>query len=198
MPRVTRIEAQQNNPHRYSIFLDGDYALSLSAGELLDNGLHQDQELTEQEIEELKRQSGEGKAYDKAIGFLSFRRRTRREMERYLAGKGYEETAIAGVIERLAQQGLVDDAGFADSWVRDRQNLRPRSRKQLAMELRTKGVDDETISQRLDELGDEGELEAIKAVANKKAARMDGEKLVQYLLRQGYKYDLIKRALSED
>lgn len=196
MPRVTRIEVQQHDPNRYSVFLDGDYSFSLLASDLLDRGLHQDQEITPAELEELKRRSDEGKAYDKALGYLSFRQRTRVEMERYLAGKGYEEAAITGVLERLLQQKLIDDAQFAGSWVRDRQNLRPRSRRQLAMELRAKGVDRDTIDQQLDELGDEGEEAAIKAIIEKKAARMGDDKLVQYLLQRGFKYDLIRSCLS--
>jgi regulatory protein len=198
MPRVTRIEAQQHNANRYSIFIDGDYALSLSANDLLDTGIHQDQELSDQQIEQLKRQSDEGKAYDKAINYLSFRRRSRNEIEKYLLSKGYEEPAVSSTIERLEQQKLIDDAQFADSWVRDRQNLRPRSRRQLAMELRAKGLDDEVITGRLEELGEEGELEAIRAVISKKAARLSSERLTQYLLQRGYKYDLVKKALSED
>jgi regulatory protein len=198
MPRVTRIEAQQHNANRYSIFIDGDYALSLSANDLLDTGIHQDQELSDQQIEQLKRQSDEGKAYDKAINYLSFRRRSRNEIEKYLLSKGYEEPVVSSTIERLEQQKLIDDAQFADSWVRDRQNLRPRSRRQLAMELRAKGLDDEVITGRLEELGEEGELEAIRAVISKKAARLSSERLTQYLLQRGYKYDLVKKALSED
>src|SRR5690349_3533751 len=45
---------------------------------------------------------------------------------------------------RLRELGMIDDAAFAGTLVRDRVRLRPQGARRLASELRQKGVDEET------------------------------------------------------
>ena len=52
---------------------------------------------------------------------------------------------IEETIERLRENGLANDNKFARVWVENRNTFRPRSRRVLTMELRQKGLDDETV-----------------------------------------------------
>jgi regulatory protein len=58
--------------------------------------------------------------------------------------KGYEPEIGEEVVARLRELGMIDDAAFAGTLVRDRVRLRPQGARRLASELRAKGVDDET------------------------------------------------------
>ena len=69
----------------------------------------------------------------------------------------------------------------------------------MEQELMMKGVSSEDIGVVMGELGQEDELQSLMAVIEKKrrlAQYQEQDKLIGYLARQGYKYDLIKKALE--
>src|SRR5918996_6574758 len=74
------------------------------------------------------------------LRLLTARARTRAELAGQLAKRGYPDDVSARVLERLAQVGLVDDADFAEQWVRSRRANAGKGKRALAAELRTKGV----------------------------------------------------------
>jgi regulatory protein len=63
-----------------------------------------------------------------------------------LAKRGYPDDVSDRVLDRLTHVGLVDDADFAEQWVRSRRVNAGKGKRALAAELRTKGVDDEVIT----------------------------------------------------
>ena len=54
------------------------------------------------------------------LRLLTARARTRSELEAQLAKRGYTDDVSGRVLDRLAVVGLVDDADFAEQWVRSR------------------------------------------------------------------------------
>ena len=97
------------------------------------------------------------------------------------------------VLRRLIAKGYVDDQRFAEYYVENRFVKKGVSRKRLAMELTKKGVAREIIDEVLDGRNDEAEI--LKMIA-KKRAKYDDEKLIAYLCRQGFAYDLAKRCVK--
>lgn len=198
MSRITDIKQQKRTEGRYSIYIDGKYEFGLSDLDLSTSGLRIGQELTAEEVQVFCQQASNSKAYALAIRFIALRMRSRQEVEEYLGRKGYDSEEVQSVIERLGRARLLDDQAFARAWVANRQLLSPRSRRRLIQELQAKGVDRADIVEALDEAGDEAELEAVLTVAQKKrrlSQYQDSDKLMGYLARQGYPYELIKKAL---
>ena len=66
------------------------------------------------------------------------------------------------------------------------------SRKKLEMELIKKGISREILDEVLDGRDDEDE---VKKMIAKKRNKYDDEKLIAYLCRQGFSYDLVKYSL---
>lgn len=97
--------------------------------------------------------SGESRRDEQAralcLRLLTARARTRAELAGQLAKRGYPEDVSARVLDRLAAVGLVDDADFADQWVRSRRARTGKGNRALAAELRTKGIDDDIIASAL-------------------------------------------------
>lgn len=198
--RVTQIKQQQKRQDRYSIYIDGKFSFGLSEGQLVELGLKEGQEFSESELEELKRQADIGKAYARAVRYLAIRPRSRWELETYLKRKGYEPDVIAGIMEKMEDLGLIDDAKFARLWVEYRQNTATRSRLKLQSELRAKRIDTDLIDDALADIGDEDELASIKDLIDRKSKQgqyQDKQKLMAYLGRQGFNYGLIKQAFEE-
>ena len=79
-------------------------------------------------------------AWNAALSYLSYRVRSRRELERHLQRRGYEGEQIAAVVARCERLSLLDDVSFATAFARDRIRLRPRGLMRLERELYAKGV----------------------------------------------------------
>lgn len=58
---------------------------------------------------------------------------------------GYRPELVEGAIERLTALGILDDELFAKTWVESRDRARPRGERALRLELRRKGVAEDTI-----------------------------------------------------
>ncbi len=97
-------------------------------------------------------------------------------------------------MDRLAAVGLVDDTDFAEQWVRSRRASAGKSKRALAAELHTKGVDDEVIAAVLDGLGGGAERDRaerlVRARLRREVLSEDDAKvsrrLVAMLARRGY------------
>lgn len=195
--KITAIQQQIKRPERYSIFVDGKYSFSFGESALLEQGLRIGQELSEQEVHELKKRSSDDKIYNAAIRYIAMRQRSEWEITSYLERKGAEPALQTQILNKLSDYGYVDDEKFAAAWVENRRLLRPISKRKLQQELKVKRVSNEVIEKVLQ--GDEtDELAVLKALIIKKQPRYpDRLKLMQYLARQGFQYDDIKTAISE-
>lgn len=139
------------------------------------------------------------RAKDVCLRLLTDRARSRAELERKLAGKGYPQAVIDTVLGRLTEVGLIDDAAFAEQWVHSRHTYSGRGRRALATELRHKGIDPQTSTEALSHLSADDERERAADLVRRKLARTTADditdrddrerlmrRLVGMLARRGY------------
>jgi regulatory protein len=196
--KITGIKQQVKRKDRYSIFVDGVYAFSLSESGLLAQGLATGQELDQSKLAMLKKASGDDKMYGNALRYVAMRPRSEWEIRTYLQRKEADEPVIADIVSRLHSIGLLDDAAFARTWVANRRLLKSMSKRRLLQELKQKHLPEEAIQQALDE-DNTNERDALKEIVQKKRSRYtDQNKLTQYLARQGFGYDDIKSVLNQE
>ena len=199
MPIVTDILEQKRSKGRFSVYVDDKYAFGLSDLDLSLSRLRVGQAITAAEVEAFKDAGEERKAYNWAIKYLSYRPRSIWEVVDYLTKKGVGPEISVAVVERLKAAGLLDDIEFARSWIANRQSLKPSSRWRLEQELMAKRVSREAIEVAMEGHNDGEELQAlIRLIAKKQRLTQYAavEKLMAYLSRQGYEYELIKKALE--
>lgn len=196
--KITSIRQQAKRADRYSIYVDEKYSFSLSESALLASGLSSGKEVTPEQISEYKRLSADDKLYNRALRYVALRPRSEWEMRTYLERKDASPALIGEVVEKLTDLGLLDDMAFAASFVRDRQLLRPTSRRRLVLELKKKRIAEDAIRQALeaDDVQDKDSLSEVIAKKRRQTKYQDDQKLMQYLARQGYGYSDIKSALS--
>lgn len=129
------------------------------------------------------------------LRLLTARARTRAELDGRLTKRGYPDDVSARVLDRLTTVGLIDDAGFAEQWVRSRRVNAGKGKRALAAELRTKGVDNEVITAALAGIDAGAERERAEQLARDKLRRErlgEGDdqrvmrRLVGMLARRGY------------
>lgn len=197
--KVTAVKRQVKRTDRYSVFVDGSYAFSLSENALLDSKLASGQELSKGQLREFKRLSADDKLYQQALRYTALRPRSKWEVEFYLSRKQASPALVASILNKLSNIGLIDDKKFAEAFVHDRRLLRPTSRRKLVNELRKKHLDDAVIQEAVGG-GSQDEQAALREVIVRKRRQSkyrDADKLMQYLARQGFNYGDIKTALSE-
>ena len=104
---------------------------------------------------------------------------------------------IEQVISRLESQKVIDDTGFTRFYIENRHQSKGISQRRLIQELKQKGISDDLISEALvsDITGDlvRDEVTELKKMLKKQLRKTtDRQKLIGYLARQGFSYDLIK------
>lgn len=196
---ITSIKQQVKQKNRYSIFVDGKYAFSLSEGALLDSKIVSGQEIDPTDLKRFKQLSAEDKITGVVLRYAAQRPHSEWEIQEYLRRKQASEPASEKILQKLRHIGLIDDAAFARSWVENRRLLKPTSRRKLQLELQQKRVSQAVIDEVMRRDSQEiDERSVLYELAKKKRTRYsDKTKLMQYLARQGYGYDDIKSVLGE-
>ena len=195
MARVTAFSIGRGGGKRVKVSLDGKTTFSLEAEVAASEGLKVGQELDEGQIETLGRLDRFQRCLDAASHFLSYRPRSEAEVKGRLLGRGFDADNITRVLARLKEQGLIDDAAFAQFWKDNRAEFSPRSRFLTSLELRQKGVSNETIERVVATIDD---AESAYRAGLSKAARLPSDdyqgfrhRLGGYLRRRGFGYGII-------
>ena len=200
---ITAIRGQERDRERVNIFVDGEFALALTAEMAVLEGLRIGSTITLERIAELQAKDEQSKAVNAALHLLTVRPRSVREIRTRLKQKGFSEPAIDLAISKAEGWNYVDDEAFARFWVENREANRPRGRRLLELELRAKGVDREIVRNviddaEIDERPDAAELARSKlrsyAGLEPEVAR---RRLAGYLARKGYGFDIVKYAMAE-
>lgn len=200
---ITAIRTQQRDQERVSVFLDDVFAFGLDQQIMLDRGLHTGQALTEAESGELLALDELARATAAALQFLGYRPRSEGEIQRRLRQRGFAAAAIDATIGKLRSWRYVDDGDFAQRWVENRLEHRPRSARLLAQELRTKGVDAGTAAEAIVEAGIDEVADARALAADKlrKLAALPEDVRIRrvsgFLARRGYSFGVIRAALDD-
>jgi len=208
--KITALKAQVRDKSRVNVFVDGTYSFSLDITQVAELGVRLNKEYTEKELAELEDESQFGKLYTRSLEYVLTRPRSQREMRDYLyrktrdtptkmggMKKGVSKELTVRVFDRLQAKGYIDDEKFARFWVENRNVRKGISIRKLQSELGAKGVDRSIVERVLDQ-GERSDDDEIKKIIAKKAVRYsDEQKLIAYLMRQGFRYDVIKDALQE-
>jgi regulatory protein len=156
MPRITGLKPSKRRSGWCDLHLDGAFRFRLPLRLADRDGLAVDCELSDAEVASLQAEAESREALDRALRYLSYRPRSRFEVERHLRSRGYGDPAVVSTLDRCARQGYIDDREFAAAFARDRIRLRPRAPVLIELELRRRGVRSEHARAGIDQaLADE-------------------------------------------
>lgn len=209
--RITAINIQSRNNNRVNVFVDEKYSFSLDIYQVSDLGLRVDQEIDEVELNRLNQESSFGKIYARCLEYCLVRPRSEKEVREYLFKKTKPSLSRSGelkpgisiglidrTINRLLEKGYIDDLKFAKFWIENRFLSKGISNRKLTAELKSKGVSGDIINNVFSEVSRSDNDEIKKMIAKKRPRYNDEQKLIAYLIRQGFKYDDVKRALDAE
>ena len=198
MKKITGLEVQKKNPNRVNVYLDGEFAFGLAR--ITAAWLKVGDSLGDEKITSLQAEDARERALQQAMLFLSYRARSEKEIRQNLLKHEYSEDAVEYTLERLRASGLANDNEFARVWVENRNTFRPRSRRALTMELRQKGLDDETVKEAVSNLDEEA---LAYETARKRAPRLKSlewsefrRKLSEHLAKRGFPYSVVTSVVT--
>jgi len=196
--QVTKIAAQQKNPQRVSVYVDGAYALSLTIDQLLEQKLRVGNELDDARLTLLLKLSEDGKVRARALEWVLLRPRSAQELLMYLRRKKTDELLTTAIMHEFSQKKYQDDGQFARWWVENRLR-KNKSNHEIRRELRQKGIDREIIEGVMhDSVDQKQRLRTLVAQKiDKSAYRQDTLRLKRYLMAKGFAYSDIDDALTE-
>ena len=139
-----------------------------------------------------------------ALNALVARAKSKGELLAHLKKRGVEDDVAQATIFRLQENGLINDEEFAKAWTQSRHTSKKLSKRIIAGELRTRGVDQSSIDQALDEIDDESEYRTAFSLGMKKyntMSRLEPEvqiRRIQSLLqRKGFSLPTSSRVIRE-
>ena len=222
---ITELRQGVKNPNRVNVFVDGKYTLSLDVAQVVDMGVKVGQTVTADELAEMKKASEYGKLYQRTLEWVLTRPHSIRETRDYLnrklrntfrgpyatneernervspLGEGANERVREEysefsevIIQRLTEKGYLDDRRFEEWYVENRFVKKGISQRRLKMELMKKGIARDIIDKVIGGRDDEEEL---RKMIDKKRTKYTEEKLIAYLVRQGFSYDLVRKLVNE-
>lgn len=206
--RITALKVQLRDKDRVNVFVDGKYSFSLDITQVAELGIKTGAEYTVEELAELENESQFGKLYTRSLEYVLIRPRSQRELRDYLYRKTRDTRTKMGTIKkgvspeltervfnRLLDKGYLDDEKFARFWVENRNTRKGSSLRKLQSELMAKGVERSIIERALQDT-DRSDTDELQKIILKKASRYsDEQKLMAYLVRQGFSYDDVKQAI---
>ena len=134
--------------------------------------------------------------------------KSRLQLARKLAERNVPDDVAEAVLDRFEEVKLVDDADFADMWVRSRSQSRKLAKGALRRELAEKGIDEDTAAVALEQLSDEDEEAAARELVQRKLRGVTGfedraerdkttRRLASMLARKGYQPSQAFRIVGE-
>ena len=205
MSVISAIVQAPRHPGRFTILVDGkQYAvLALDAIERLHLSVGRDIHGIKERI---AIEAAQLKVYDRALNMLAFRARSSAELARALVRKGEDKDAVDRAITRLTEQGLLDDAAFAQAFTRSKVLGANQSKRRVQQGLRRKGVARDVSDAAIETVFEEESVDQrgmVEQAARKKMralASLEPEvqrrRLYAFLARRGYDLDDIRSAMS--
>ena len=141
------------------------------------------------------------RAWNYVLWLLGRQAYTTGQLKDKLGRKGATQETVTRVLDKLTELKLVDDALYAEAFVRSRS--RNKGAIRLRQELFRKGVAEPLVDKAVGELDEETQLESALALAEKNLWRWKGEprqryaKAYAFLARRGFPVEVVRGALEQ-
>lgn len=218
-PLITRIQSLRPRGLKVLIHTDCDEPFEVTLEALERNRLGVGDPLPEARRHLLLNDDTDVRVREAALNLLSYRMRTRSELKRRLRQKDFRPARIDLCLDQLEAKGFLNDEAAAAAFIRDRLRHRPRGKARLSSELRSKGLDADTVNRVINDVFEnegtddlllarqiaEGWLrrqnqDTVKTLADtahSQSREKVRRRLYGHLTRRGFRGDALRTAIEE-
>ena len=191
---------------RYRVQMEDSTAFVLYRGELAKLDIREGEDLPEETLCKIREEILPLRAKKRVMNLLQRRDYTTAGLREKLREGAYPEPCIEEAIAYAASYGYVDDARYAEDFIR--YHLEKKSRTRIEQDLIRKGIHRELIGEVFEKLAAEGtaqdEESMISVLLQKKnydartATGQEKQRMYAFLYRRGFHSEAINRALLLD
>jgi regulatory protein len=156
--------------------------------------------ISQEKLEEIEQMAQLSAAYTRALSILAYGANSAHALTLKLRQRGFDAETADRAITFLRERGYLREENDA---LREAERCLNKGwgRKRIELYLRQRGYSSEAAAMAIDELGDIDDEARCSAVARRKsptppADQKEKQKLIAYLLRQGYDMSIIRHALE--
>lgn len=182
------------------IYIDGEYRMTCDSSFWYSEKWHNLKDINEQELTELEAAVSSRRAFLTGANLLSRRLHSKKELYLKLLQK-YPKEAAQSACDRLEELLMLDDEDFALRYAKELYERKKYAPRRIEQELKLKGISSEIAQNAVSALDKEDYNRIILLLNTKYQTNLTTEKgikrTVNALLRMGYSYSDIKKALDE-
>ena len=191
MSKITKISAQEKNKNRCNIFIDGDFFMGIPLELVYSNSLKVGMDIDKEKLKEIAKEKDYLDALNKATNYISKNIKTKKQLNTYLLGKGFDKEAVDRVIEKLIEYNYVNDKDYAKRYIESTSSYQ--GVNLVKYKLMMKGLRKEVVENLYEELDvnsqDNAYRIAIKHIKDKERTKENLSKTYRYLISKGFTYD---------
>ena len=213
--RVSKIEYQKRDPNRVNLYIDEEFFCGISLDTLASENLYEGLEITQEVLDRIVQRDLRSRFLTRVTEYLSHSPKTEFQVYRYLKNLKFKkkniwfkeeiyldwDTLFDEIVGKLKEYKYIDDESFARSFVQSRMRNKPRGKSILISELISKGVSKD-IAEMVCNEDIPDELEVLRNTFEKKYRDkkfdINDSKMVGFLQRKGFNWDLIQRFNQDD
>ena len=201
---ITKIEVQKRNKDRSNIYIDNEFAFSLSNELVYKEGLKTNEKINIEEIKVIAKEDNYLKCKNTALRIVEKSYKSEKELRDKLILKGYENEEIEKSISFLKEYNFISDDNYTRMYVKDKSRIQ--GKKKIKYDLIKKGISENIIEEEISNIDRDEEREVAYNLAEKKyntIAKRESDKfklsqkLYRFLLSKGYDYDTVSYAVKK-
>lgn len=196
---VTKIEAVTKT--KFKVFLEEQFAFVLYKGELSRYKILEGGVVSQELVEEIKKEVLEKRAKLRAMHLLNQMERTEEQLRTKLRQNLYPEDVVEAAMQYVASFGYIGDSKYARRYIDMKQGMK--SKREIAAQLRVKGIEEAEIRDAIEEFYEiYDEKKTIQRLLEKKrfcaetATEEEKKKMYAYLMRKGFRYGDISEVIQ--
>lgn len=195
---------RKGKKNSYTLDFVGNYESIVLYDEIiLKNNLLIKKEVDSELLRKLILENASIECYYKALNYLNFKRRSKKEVENYLGKSGFIKRDILLSLERLEKEGFINDKQYLESFINDQVHLNNHGPLKIIQKLKLLGFEEKEIKDYLETFPSSVWKEKIASIVNKKikSNRHLGsvklkEKVMFSLLSEGFRKEEVLAVLD--
>lgn len=198
--KITDIKKSANS--KSDIYIDDEYAFFLYQSDIAKTGIKSGLEIKKEEYEELKKIVFKN-ALGSALRLVCRCDYTVKMIKEKLCYKKYPSDAVKYATDYLMENRYVDDYTYARKFIKEAFEVKKKGKAYVKAELLRRGISKEVVEELSEKYYDNDEIITITDKKYKTLIKdketpdfKDLNKLKNYLLRQGFSYEEIVRAIE--
>lgn len=151
---------------KYKLFIDKETHI-IYEDIIIKYNILSKEELSRKELNTFLADNRFYEAYYKAVSYIKVRLRSEREIKEYLSKNGYLNKIIISVIEKLKNDGYINEEIFTEAFINDQINLKNFGPVKIEAELTKLGISKKVIDKNLKKYTKEMQQEKISKMVEK-------------------------------